>query len=291
MGLGIAEVAARGGLEVVVVRASGGDPSAARARFDKAVQRHVTKGRLSAEDADALCARVRFESSLDTLKGVDLAIESATEDMKSKSALLDRMEAALTEGAVLATNTSSLSLSALATGLKRPQQFLALHFFNPAPVMKLVEIAGTHETAPGVLASARAFVKAVGKTPVEVAPTPGYVVNRLLVPLILHAMESLEEGIASADDIDQAMKLGCGHPMGPLELADLIGLDVVMAMASTLLAKLQDSRYRIPSLLRRLVNAGHLGLKSGRGIYVYGEGERHASEFTQIHRGVHDAAE
>jgi len=292
MGLGIAEVAVKRGLSVVLLRASDGDPAAARQRFEAILNRHVERGRLERNEADAMLGRIEFARGVEAVADVDLAIESAGEELVSKAALLARIEAHLPTTAWLATNTSSLSLAKLAESLTRPERFLALHFFNPAPVMKLVEVAGTAKTTDETLAAGRALVEALGKTPVTVAPRPGYVVNRLLVPLILHAMESLEAGIASPEDIDRAMKLGCGHPMGPLELADLIGLDVVMAMASTMLVELKDSRFRIPSLLRRLVLAGHLGLKTGRGVYVYGKGERHPSELLRIHHAdVHDAAE
>jgi 3-hydroxybutyryl-CoA dehydrogenase len=283
MGLGIAEVAAKKGLEVWVIRASEGDPETARQRFEVSLRRHVDRQRLEPEVAEAMLERTHFARDLTVLRHVDLAIESATEDFSSKAALLVRMEAELSPGALLATNTSSLSLAKLAAPLKRPEDFLALHFFNPAPVMKLVEIAGTQATTLGTTAAASAFVESLGKTPVEVAPRPGYVVNRLLVPLILHAMESLEAGVASAQDIDAAMKLGCGHPMGPLEIADLIGLDVVMAMASTMLVELNDARFRIPSLLRRLVAAGDLGMKTKRGVYAYDGDPRRPNPLLQIH--------
>ncbi len=173
----------------------------------------------------------------------------------------------LSRGTILATNTSSLPLEALARAVERPEELLALHFFNPVPAMKLVEVAATERTAPGVLRAALAFVERIGKTPVEVSAAPGYVVNRLLVPLLLHAIETLEHGAASAESIDRAMALGAAHPMGPLALADFIGLDVVLAIARTLHGELSDVRYRAPSLLRRLVLAGHLGKKSGLGIY------------------------
>ena len=171
--------------------------------------------------------------------------------------------------AILASNTSSLRLRDLANVLKHPARFLALHFFNPVPAMKLVEVSSTQLTSPEHTATATAFCTQIDKTPVNIKDTPGYVVNRLLVPYMLHAIETLEHGVADPEAIDTAMKLGCGHPMGPLALADLIGLDVVFAMAKTMHTELRDTRYRAPSLLRRLVLAGHLGRKSARGIYDY----------------------
>ena len=184
--------------------------------------------------------------------------------------MLAKVEAHLGESAVLTTNTSSLRLRDLAGFLKRPERFLGLHFFNPVPAMKLVEVSPVPDTDAGRdHSSPPSFCTQIEKTPVLIQDLPGYVVNRLLVPYMLHAIETLEEGVASPDAIDTAMKLGCGHPMGPLSLADLIGLDVVLAMAKTMQTELRDQRYRSPSLLRRLVLAGHLGRKAGRGIYDY----------------------
>lgn len=203
------------------------------------------------------------------VQDADLVIESSLEDLDHKQDLLARIEAEMTPGAILASNTSSLRLESLAEGLARPTQFLGLHFFNPVKKMALVEIGRTERTAPGVSSAARAFVHAIGKTPVEVASAPGYVVNRLMVPYLLHAIETLQDGLASADAIDSAMKLGAAHPMGPLALADFIGLDVVFAMSKSLHTELGDARYRAPSLLRRLVLAGELGRKTKLGLYDY----------------------
>jgi 3-hydroxybutyryl-CoA dehydrogenase len=269
MGSGIVETCAAKGYSVVAVKATGGDPQKARARVAKSLDRRVTKGKLSDEERDAILGRIEFTTELSELADCDLVIESAVEDLPAKTKLLREIESQLTNGCILASNTSSLPLDALADRLARPEQFLALHFFNPVPAMKLVELAATERTAPGCIAAARSFVTDLGKTPVEVTATPGYVVNRLLVPYLLHAIETLESGVATPQAIDEAMKLGCGHPMGPLALSDLIGLDVVFAMARALHEELRDQRYRPPSLLRRLVLAGHLGTKAGRGVYDY----------------------
>ncbi len=273
MGLGIVEVAVRARLEVVAVRLSG-KPEEARARLGKTLDRAVAKGKLSAEERVAALARVTFTSELAALGACELVIESGVEDLSTKRALLASIEAVLAPTAVLATNTSSLRLATLAEPLQRPELFLGLHFFNPVAAMNLVELAPTERTSSEAIDAARDLVALLGKTPVRVDGTPGYVVNRLLVPYILHAIESLEAGVAGAEEIDAAMKLGCGHPMGPLALADLIGLDVVYAMARTLHTELRDSRYRAPSLLRRLVLAKQLGRKSGLGIYEYTETTR-----------------
>jgi 3-hydroxybutyryl-CoA dehydrogenase len=269
MGLGIAESAASHGVQVVAVKLTPGDLEAPRRRVQKGLDRRVERGKLAAEARDATMANIRFTSDLAEIRDADVVIESCVEDLASKCEILAKVEAHMREDALLASNTSSLRLRELARGLSRPGQFLALHFFNPVPAMKLVEVSGTPETVPSAVELANAFCLQIDKTPVLIQDLPGYVVNRLLVPYMLHAIETLEQGVAGPEAIDTAMKLGCGHPMGPLALADLIGLDVVFAMAKTMHSELRDSRYRAPSLLRRLVLASHLGRKSGRGIYDY----------------------
>jgi 3-hydroxybutyryl-CoA dehydrogenase len=269
MGLGIVESAATAGLEVVAVKLTPGDLEKPRRTLQKGLDRRVAKGKLAAEERDAILGRIRFTSELSELEGVDLVIESCIEDLATKGDCLVKAEQHLGKDTLLASNTSSLRLADLAARLSHPERFLALHFFNPVPAMKLVELSATASTAPEHVQTAEAFCKQIDKTPVRIKDTPGYVVNRLLVPYMLHALETLESGIASADAIDTAMKLGCGHPMGPLALADLIGLDVVFAMAKTMHTELRDTRYRAPSLLRRLVLASHLGRKTGVGIYDY----------------------
>jgi 3-hydroxybutyryl-CoA dehydrogenase len=224
---------------------------------------------LSEEDRQRLLDSVRYGTSLEDLRDCELVIESAVEDLAIKNALLADIERHLSPTAILATNTSSLPLDALASGLARPERFVALHFFNPVSRMPLVEVGRAAKTDDDVVESVAQFAEQLEKVPVRVAGTPGYIVNRLLVPALLQAIETLELGIARPEEIDEAMRLGCGHPMGPLALADFIGLDVVLAMARTLQRELRDARYRAPSLLRRLVFAGHLGKKTGRGVYDY----------------------
>jgi 3-hydroxybutyryl-CoA dehydrogenase len=232
------------------------------------------RGILEAAEAAGLRVipvRVRdgLEGQLAAIAEADLVIESSLEDLEHKVELLGTLEAAMTPGAILATNTSSLRLEDLAVTLRRPAQFVGLHFFNPVKKMPLVEIGVLPETAPGVVQAVASFVTALGKTPIELTSSPGYVVNRLLVPMLLHAIETLQDGVADARAIDSAMKLGAAHPMGPLALADYIGLDVVLAMSRSLHAELEDSRYRAPSLLRRLVLARALGRKTKLGLWDY----------------------
>jgi 3-hydroxybutyryl-CoA dehydrogenase len=269
MGLGIVESAASAGVEVVAIKLTAGDIEAPRRTLRKGLDRRVERGKLSAEARDAIMGRIRFSQELADVRDAELIIESCVEDLALKGEVLAKVEAVMAESALLTTNTSSLRLQELAGYLKRPERFLGLHFFNPVPAMKLVEVSPIPATNAELAQVAMDFCTQIDKTPVRIQDLPGYVVNRLLVPYMLHAIETLEEGVASAGDIDTAMKLGCGHPMGPLALADLIGLDVVLAMAKTMQTELRDQRYRAPALLRRLVLAGHLGRKAGRGIYDY----------------------
>jgi 3-hydroxybutyryl-CoA dehydrogenase len=199
----------------------------------------------------------------------EMVVESAVEDEAAKIALLKKIEAEMHPEAVLGSNTSSLKLEALARALSHPERFVGLHFFSPVPAMELVELGGTAATADYALQRCEAFCTQIGKTPVRITSSPGYVVNRLLVPYLLHGIETLESGIANADGIDTAMRLGCGHPMGPLALSDLIGLDIVYAMAETLHRELKDERYRIPRTLKQLLAAKQLGRKTGIGIFDY----------------------
>jgi 3-hydroxybutyryl-CoA dehydrogenase len=269
MGCGIAEVAALAGFEVIAIKATAGDADAVRTRIAKSLDRAVQNGKLAAGTRDAALGRIRVSNDLAAAKQADLVIECAVESAPAKHKIFEQLEAILPPETILASNTSSLPLAELSGSLKHPERFLAMHFFSPVPAMKLVEIASTEKTDRAVTEACVAVAKAMGKTPVHIEASPGYVVNRLLVPLLLHAIESLEAGVASAPEIDAAMKLGCGHPMGPLALCDLIGLDVVMAMAKTLSSELNDPRYRPPSMLRRLVLDGQLGRKTKMGFYDY----------------------
>jgi 3-hydroxybutyryl-CoA dehydrogenase len=269
MGSGIAEVSALAGFDVVVVKATAGSLESAVARVEGSLDRAVAKGKLAALARDAARARLSFHGDLEALVGCDLIVESTAETLSSKKRILMEIEQASHPGAVIATNTSSLPLQQLAGVFRSPERFLALHFFSPVPAMKLVEVGRLTLTAQDVVADACAFVERLGKTPIVLGDEPGYVVNRLLVPYLCQAIEILEQGVARAHDIDSAMKMGCGHPLGPLALSDLIGLDIVFAMAQTLSNELRDRRFKPPTLLRRLVLAGHLGKKSKLGLYDY----------------------
>jgi 3-hydroxybutyryl-CoA dehydrogenase len=269
MGRGIAEICAQSGFVTILVKATPGPLDGARRAIAESLGRAVKKGKLTPERLDETLARLTLTSDLDAIAGCDLVIESIVEDLDHKRALLAALEARVSPAAVLASNTSSLPLSALAVGLRAPNRFLGLHFFSPVPAMKLVEVGTTTRTYPQAVEAAQQLVAALGKTPVMVGDSSGYIVNRLLVPYLLDGISALEQRVAPAEAIDTAMKLGCGHPMGPLALADAIGLDVVYAMAKTMHRELSDRRYSPPALLRRLVLNQHLGKKSKLGIYDY----------------------
>jgi 3-hydroxybutyryl-CoA dehydrogenase len=269
MGSGIAEVAALAGFEVAVVKVTAGPMEVAVRRVEGGLDRAVSKGRLSKEDRDAARARVSFSRDFESLSACDLVVESTAEAVASKKRILVDIERVVSAAAVIATNTSSLPLQQLASVLASPDRFLGLHFFSPVPAMKLVEVSRLQVTRPDVVAEVCLFVESLGKTPIQMGDDPGYIVNRLLVPYLCQAIETLEEGVARADDIDAAMKLGCGHPLGPLALSDFIGLDIVYAMAQTLSHELRDKRFKPPTLLRRLVLAGAFGKKTKLGIYDY----------------------
>jgi 3-hydroxybutyryl-CoA dehydrogenase len=269
MGRGIMEVAAVAGLKVRGLKLTSGDLSEPKKKIQQSLDRRVKKGKLTSEQAAEILSRIEFSSGLNAVAGADLVIESAVEDEATKLKLLRDIESRLHPEAVLGTNTSSLRLETLAAALTTPARFVGLHFFSPVPAMDLVELGAIAKTADWAAAKAEDFCKQIGKTAVRVQASPGYVVNRLLVPYLLHGIATLESGIASAEAIDTAMKLGCGHPMGPLALSDLIGLDIVRAMAETMKRELGDHRYDMPKTLLQLTDAGQLGRKSNLGIFDY----------------------
>ena len=274
MGHGIAYVASAAGFEVRLC-----DPDAValerglqrvRASFAKAIER----GKATSESRDAALARLSGSSSLpDAVIDADLVVEAVPERLELKRDVFMAVERAASAHAILASNTSSLSITAIAEVLQRPGRALGLHFFNPVPVMRLVEIVRGGATTDDVIAHARAFAESLGKTPIVVRDTPGFATSRLGVVLGLEAMRMLEQGVASAEDIDRAMELGYNHPMGPLRLTDLVGLDVRLAIADHLHATLGDDTYAAPALLRRMVTEGKLGQKSGEGFYRWEKGQ------------------
>jgi 3-hydroxybutyryl-CoA dehydrogenase len=278
MGSGIAEVCATAGYKTLVVKATPGCFHIAQAKLEKSLAKSVDKGKLTAEKRDAALANLEWTADRGILAGADLVIESVVEDMATKRSLFHSLTPIVAPGAIFASNTSTLRISEIARGI-REERTVGLHFFSPVPAMKLVELAHLQATELDVLKSAMGFVAQLGKTAVPVLDSTGFVVNRLLVPYLIGAISAYEQGLGKPEEIDLAMKLGCGHPMGPLALSDLIGLDVVYAMAKLLHADFQDARYQPPSLLRRLVQDGQLGKKSGLGFYDYSSaGEPRANE-------------
>ena len=229
----------------------------------------VEKGRLEAGARDGAWGRIAGSVSLDDLRDADLVIEAITENVALKKETFGKLDRICPPSALLASNTSSCTITELAAATKRSARVVGLHFFNPAPVMKLVEVVRTILTSDETVKTAWEFVQGIGKTPVAAQDTTGFIVNRLLVPYLLEAIRVLESGVASKEDIDQAMKLGCGHPMGPFTLLDLVGLDTTMYVAEVMFQEFREPRFAPPPLLRRMVMAGHLGRKSGKGFYEH----------------------
>ena len=269
MGSGIAEVAARSGFEVVLRSRKQETADATFAALEKSLARQVDKGRLEDDEAHATLARVQATDDLAALAGCDLVIESVVEDLDTKQALFEELNGIAKEGAILATNTSTLTVIELATRTHRADRVCGVHFFNPAPVMSLVEIVRTLVTADDTVAEVRAFAEACGKNPVVVADRAGFIVNALLFPYLNNAVRMLENGTASMEDIDTAMQGGCNFPMGPFALLDLVGLDTSLAILEALYAEFRDPNFSPAPRLRRMVAAGHLGRKSGQGFYDY----------------------
>jgi 3-hydroxybutyryl-CoA dehydrogenase len=269
MGLGIAQAAARAGYDTIMAKATPGSLDAQKGKIEKQLQKDVEKGKLAAADMGALLERLKWTTHLHDLANVDLVIESIVEELPVKRDHLSRLDDIVQNDAIFATNTSTLTVAEIAAATKRPDKFVGLHFFNPVHAMKLVEVAPAIGTTQATVDAAIAFAKALGKTPVVVKDSTGYIVNRLLVPYMVDAIRCLESGTGTIADIDTAMMNGANHPMGPLALADFIGLDIVFHMTSLLQEEYRESRFAPPRILRRMVLAGILGRKSGKGFYDY----------------------
>jgi 3-hydroxybutyryl-CoA dehydrogenase len=269
MGSGIAQVFAQAGFSVQIVDVEQAMLDRARAAIDKSFAKFVEKGSLAAADRDAAVGRIATSTSMDTLAGADYVVEAIFEHAPTKQALLKELDALLPAHAILASNTSSISITLLAAATKRPDRVLGMHFMNPVPLMKLVELIRGQDTSAETMATATALCKALGKDGVEAADYPGFIANRILLPMLNEAFYAVMEGVGTPEAIDAVMKGGMNHPMGPLTLADFIGLDVCLAILNVLHEGLGDPKYRPCPLLRRMVAAGHLGRKSGRGFYTY----------------------
>ncbi len=273
MGSGIAEVAAKSGFDVVVREVGAVPLEAGKARIGKSLDRAVSKGKLGAEARDEAWQRIRFTTDVADLSDRDIVIEAIVEDLAAKGELFDALDGMCGEGTIFASNTSSLTVTDMAAATGRADRFVGLHFFNPVPVMKLVEVVRTIATSDETFGRAFEFAQALGKTPIAAKDNSGFVVNLLLVPYMLDAIRQLERGVASIEDIDTGMVLGCGHPMGPFTLCDFVGIDTLYRISEIMFDEYREARYAPPPLLKRIVAMGRFGRKTGKGFYDW-SGER-----------------
>jgi len=269
MGTGIAESAAAAGIEVALYEPIEPQVAKSRERIATSLERAVSGGKRSSEEAEALLARIAWSHELDSVADAELVIEAVVEDTEVKVKTFAELDRILADDVVIASNTSSIPIAGLAASTGRPERVLGLHFFSPVPVMKLVEVVVGIETSDETVERAEAFAERIGKTAIRTKDRSGFVVNFLLVPFLMAAVRMYEEGFASREDIDEGMKLGCGHPMGPLALCDLIGLDVLYSVCDSLYEEFKRDEYAPPPLMKRMVVSGHLGRKTGRGFYEY----------------------
>jgi 3-hydroxybutyryl-CoA dehydrogenase len=270
MGSGIAEVCAKSGYETIVREISEELARKGIGRIESSLAKAVERGKLGAVDRDAARARLKATTRVQDLAVCDLVIEAVVENLDAKKELFRELDRICGDAVIFCSNTSSLTITELSSETGRPDRFAGLHFFNPVPVMKLVEVVRTIATSDETIATIFEFAKSLGKEPVLAQDNSGFIVNRLLVPYLLDAVRALEEGVGTKEDIDKGMELGCGHPMGPLKLLDLVGLDTTYAIAEIMFSEYREKRFAPPPLLKRLVLAGRYGRKSGRGFYEYG---------------------
>jgi 3-hydroxybutyryl-CoA dehydrogenase len=268
MGAGVAECAAIAELPVLI-RELPEYIAAARTRLEKSMDSAVKRGKLDTDKRDAVLARVTFTSELKDVAGSDLVIEAVPENLKLKISIMKELNEIVSDDTILASNTSSIPIAELAGAVSRPGRVVGLHFFSPVPVMKLVEIVRALDTSDETITSAKEFVTRLGKQPIETKDRSGFIVNFLLTSYLMGAVRMYEEGFASREDIDAGMKLGAGHPMGPLQLCDFIGLDVLQAVCTSMFDEFKRDEYAPPPLMKRMIAAGRLGRKSGRGFYDY----------------------
>jgi 3-hydroxybutyryl-CoA dehydrogenase len=269
MGSGIAQVAATSGYETIVRDVAQPILDKAKAGIEKSLAKFVEKGKLQAADRDAALGRLSFTTVTADLKACEVVVEAVTEDLDVKNALWKELDALCPAGSIFASNTSSLTIAAMAAATKRADRFVGLHFFNPVPLMQLVEVVRTVTTSDDAFKRAFAFARSLGKEAVAAKDNSGFIVNLLLVPYLLDAIRALEHGVGSVTDIDKAMQLGCGYPMGPLTLLDFVGLDTTYKIAEIMFAEYKEQKYAPPPLLKRMVLAGMYGKKSGKGFYDY----------------------
>jgi 3-hydroxybutyryl-CoA dehydrogenase len=269
MGSGIAESAARAGVAVKLYEPQAPPLERSRASIEASVARAVKRERLTADEGEALLGRIAWSSDLDALSEAELVVEAIVEDATVKAKTFRDLDAVVGPATILASNTSSIPIAGLAAATDRPDRVLGLHFFSPVPVMKLVEVVIGLDTAEATVERAAAFAEQIGKTAIKTKDRSGFIVNFLLVPYLMAAVRMYEEGFASREDIDEGMKLGCGHPMGPLTLCDFIGLDVLYSVCDSLYEEFKRDEYAPPPLMKRMVVSGHLGRKTGRGFYEY----------------------
>jgi 3-hydroxybutyryl-CoA dehydrogenase len=271
MGSGIAQVVAMGGYPTVVKEVADEFLKKGMAGIEKSLGKFVEKGTLTADQRSQTMGRLKGTTKFEDLSDCDIVIEAITENLQVKRETYAVLDGAVKAGAIFATNTSSLVVTEMMTATKRVDRFIGMHFFNPVPLMKLVEVVGTITTAPAVLDEAMKFSESIGKVPIRTSDRSGFIVNRLLVPYLLDAIRALEEGVGGVEDIDKGMKLGCGYPMGPFTLLDFVGLETTYYIANIMFEEFREKRFAPPPLLKRLVLAGHHGKKTGRGFYDYSD--------------------